>query len=78
MYRISLSFSQIMDLVRQLPFNEKVKLGKEIEQEARNIKLSELLSTFRTDELTEDVINTEVDIVRQEIYDEKKKSKGNN
>jgi hypothetical protein len=71
-YKISLSFSQILEVVKQLPVNEKIKLSKELEKETKNKKLTELLNSFKTDELSEEIINQEVEIVRQELYARKK------
>lgn len=67
-YNISLSFSQILDLVRQLPRSQKIKLSKELEKEAVDSNLSKLLDAFRTEDLLLDVIDEEVDLVRQELY----------
>jgi len=72
-YTISLNFNQILDLVRQLPQNQKIKLSKELEKEAINTKLSQLLTTFRTEELSLDIIDQEVELVRQELYAKSKK-----
>ena len=67
-YKISLSYGQILNLVRQLPNREKVKLSKELAKEAIDKRLSRLLNAFRTDEISEEEINTEVEKVRAEIY----------
>lgn len=72
-FNISLSFNQILDLVRQLPKNQKIKLSKELEKEGIDTKLTKLLADFRTDELSLDAINQEVEQVRQEIYARTKK-----
>ncbi len=72
-YNISLSFNQILDLVRQLPKNQKIKLSKELEKEAIDIKLSKLLTSFRTEELPLDIIDHEAELVRQELYAKSKK-----
>ena len=66
---MNLSFDQILDLVRQLPKNEKIKLTGELEKEAIESKLSELLTEFRTDELSFEEITHEVEAVRQEVHD---------
>lgn len=71
---ISLSFNQILDLVRQLPKKQKIKLTKELEKEVINSKLSTLLETFKTDDLSMDTISKEVEIVRKELYERSKKS----
>ena len=67
-YQISLNFEQILELVQQLPLADKLRLSKELEKETRDLKLTELLETFQTDELDLDTINEEVETVRAEIY----------
>ena len=73
-YQISLSFDQILDLVKQLPYKDKAKLSKELEKETKNQTLSRLLNSFRTDELSQEEIDKEVELVRAEIYAKKKKN----
>lgn len=72
-FNISLSFNQILDLVRQLPKNQKIKLSRELEKETINTKLSKLLTSFRTEELSLNIIDQEVESVRQELYAKSKK-----
>ncbi len=73
-YTISLSFNQILDIVRQLPKRQKVKLVKELEKEVIDTKLTKLLDSFKTEELSMDTIDQEVEIVRQELYANSKKN----
>lgn len=68
MYNIDLRFEQILDLVKQLPKRDKLRLSKELEKEIIETKLSSLLKAFKTDDLDQDVINKEVEIVRTELY----------
>lgn len=70
---ISLSFNQILDLVLQLPRQQKIKLSKELEKEVIESKLTELLTEFRTDELSFDEITKEVEELRQELYEKRKR-----
>lgn len=70
--QIDITFDQILTLVRQLPMLDKIKLTKELEKEGIESKLSGLLRNFRTEELSMDIINEEVEIVRQQLYDGKK------
>lgn len=65
---INISFSQILELIRQLPKEKKVDLSKELEKEAIESKLTELLTEFQTDELSFEEITHEVEAVRQELY----------
>lgn len=67
-YNIDLGFDQILDLVRQLPKKEKIRLSKELERDVIDAKLTSLLKAFKTDDLDQDTINTEVDIVRTELH----------
>jgi hypothetical protein len=71
-YTISLDFDQILDLVKQLSKKEKLKLSKELERDITGAKLTSLLKAFKTDELTQDTINKEVEIVRAELYTKSK------
>ncbi len=71
-YKISLNYGQILELVKQLPKKDKVKLSKELAKEAIDARLTRLLTSFSTDELTEDIINSEVENIRSEIYARKK------
>ncbi|MCU0382553.1 MAG: hypothetical protein MUF68_00675 [Cyclobacteriaceae bacterium] len=73
-YHINLGYEQILDLVKQLPRKEKLKLSKELEKEVIQTKLAELLKAFKTDKLKQETIDQEVEIVRASIY---AKSKGN-
>jgi hypothetical protein len=70
--QIDITFDQVLALVRQLPIKEKIKLTKESEKEAIETRMSGLLKTFRTKELSLDTINKEVEIVRKQTYDKQK------
>ena len=67
-YQLTLNFDQILDLVKQLPESDKIKLSQELEKETLNHKLTQLLETFKTDELSLETITEEVEEVRAEIY----------
>ncbi len=69
---IEITFDQVLNLVKQLPTKDKIKLTKELEKEGINSKLTRLLKTFKTNELSLDLINSEVEIVRQSIYEAQK------
>ncbi|MBU0487146.1 MAG: hypothetical protein KKA07_08775 [Bacteroidetes bacterium] len=73
-YNISLNFNQILQLVRQLPVTEKIMLSRELEKEALSSKLTQLLEAFKTNELDDQTIKSEVDRVRDVIYGKKKKN----
>ncbi len=71
--QIELTFDQILLLVKQLPKRDKLKLTKELEKEAISSKLSQLLGTFKTKDLDLKTIDREVEMVRQEIYEARKR-----
>ena len=70
--QIDLTFEQILSMVKQLPRQQKIKLSKELEKEGIETKLTSLLKTFRTDELSLETIREEAESVRQEIYVQQK------
>ncbi|MCL1464152.1 type II toxin-antitoxin system VapB15 family antitoxin [Argonema galeatum] len=67
-YQLSLNFEQVLALVKQLPYPEKLQLSQELEKEVLNSKLTALLESFKTDELSLETIAEEVEAVRSEIY----------
>ncbi|MEG4808709.1 hypothetical protein QUA82_13830 [Microcoleus sp. F8-D3] len=67
-YQLSLNFEQILSLVKQLPYPEKLQLSQELEKEVLNSKLTALLESFSTDELSLETITQEVEAVRSEIH----------
>ncbi|NCQ93671.1 MAG: hypothetical protein GPJ19_24250 [Microcystis aeruginosa LG13-13] len=69
-YQLTLNFDQILDLVKQLPESDKIQLSKELEKETLNHKLTQLLETFKTGELSLETITEEVEEVRAEIYEQ--------
>jgi len=68
---IKLSFPQLLELVKKLPGEQKLKLSKELERETIQTKLTELLTSFQTNDLTMDQITEEVEKVRQQKYDQR-------
>lgn len=67
-YQLTLTFEQILSLVEQLPDIEKIQLSQELEKYTLSQKLTELLETFKTDELSLETIDEEVEAVRTELY----------
>lgn len=68
---MNLSFSQILELVRNLPGEQKIEISRELEKETIGSKLTELLTVFRTDKLSMKEITLEVEQVRQDLYDKR-------
>jgi predicted DNA-binding protein YlxM (UPF0122 family) len=55
-----------------MPIQQKIKLSKELEKESIGEVLTKLLTVFHTEELSLETIDSEVEIVRQQIYDRQK------
>lgn len=70
--QLEVTYDQVLALVRKLPTQQKIKLSKDLEKEGISSKLSEILKTFKTNELSLETINAEVEIVRQKFYERKK------
>ena len=70
--QIDLTFEQVLSVVKQLPKEQQIQLTKELEKEVVGDKLTRLLKSFRTNDLSLETINEEVELVRQEIYDREK------
>ena len=66
---IDLTFDQVLDMVKQLPLQQKIRLSKELEKETIDSMLTRLLESFRTDELDQNTIDAEVERVRQKLYE---------
>lgn len=71
-FNIPLNLNQIFELVKQLPMKEKIKLSKELEKDTLDKKLTSLLQSFKTNELSQSTIDKEVEAVRAELYGSKK------
>ena len=65
---ISLNFNQILEIVQQLSDQEKLELNQVLTKDLINKKLTGFLEDFKTDELSLELINQEVETVRSEIY----------
>ena len=66
---VDLTFDQVLDIVKQLPLQQKIQLTEALEKEAVDNRLSRLLQSFRTDVLDWDTLTQEVESVRQELYE---------
>jgi len=70
--QLEVTYDQVLSLVRKLPAQQKIRLSKDLEKEGISSKLSEILKSFKTNELSLETINREVEIVRQKFYERKK------
>ena len=71
-YQLSPSFEQVLSLVKQLPEADKLKLSEALSKELLDSKLTHLLQSFKTDEISLAEITQEVEVeaVRTEIHDQ--------
>ena len=67
--QVNITFEQVLNIVKQLPTEEKLMLTKELEKEGIKSKLNAILQILKTDELTQQIIDEEVEIVRKSLYD---------
>jgi hypothetical protein len=63
-FNIPLHYNQILMLVKQLPIKEKIKLSQELEKDTLDKKLTLLLKSFKTNSLSQSIIDSEVEAVR--------------
>jgi len=70
--QVDITFEEVFALVKKLPIKEKIKLTQALEKESIETKLTSLLKTFKTKNLSIDTINKEVETVRQQIYEGQK------
>ena len=70
--RLNVDFTQILELVKQLPRKEKIILSKELQKDTLDRELTQLLTAFKTSELSQKNIDKEVEAVRSELYAQRK------
>lgn len=75
--KIRLNYNQILELTQQLSDDDKLELSRALAVETRDIKLRRLLSAFKTDEISQEEIDAEVEAVRQETYEKRLRDKNN-
>lgn len=73
---LNLDYGQILSLVKQLPVRTQLRLGRILTKEATQAELNHFLETFRTDELSEEDILSEVKQVRKERHARRKEEAG--
>lgn len=75
--KIRLNYSQVLELARQLSDEDKLELNRALSAEARSIKLRRLLKTLKTDEISQEEVDEEVEAVRQEAYEMRLRNENN-
>ena len=73
---LNLSYNQIVSLVKQLPTRTQLRLGRVLTKEATQAEMEHFLNVFKTDNISEEDILTEVKQVRKERYARRKKEAG--
>ena len=68
---IDISYDQMLLLLQQMPVRSQLKIGKALTRQNTRVELTHFLDTFRTDEISEEDIMSEVKAVRQERYAKK-------
>ena len=74
---LNLSYNQIVSLVKQLPTRTQLRLGRVLTKEATQAEMEHFLNVFKTDNISEEDILTEVKQVRKERYARQQESTGN-
>lgn len=67
----NLAYIQALKLASELPLEDKVRLNEELRAEIRKARVDHIFQIFKNDELTEEEITAEVEIVRQQMYEER-------
>lgn len=77
-FNIRLNYNQIRDIVGQLSDEDKLRLADELIAQTRKSKLEYFQRVFKGDEAVDELlsmgeIQEEVDAVRQELYEKRKR-----
>ena len=68
---INISYNQVLMLLQQLPVRSQLKIGRALTRQNIRAELNQFLETFRTDEISDDDILSEVKAVRRERHAKK-------
>jgi hypothetical protein len=71
--RLDLTTAQVKALVRQLPKKARMSIAQEIARDVLAKEFTELVDSFKTDDLDEETIRKEVEAVRSRRYAARKK-----
>lgn len=66
-----MNYTQIMNLVMQMPVRSRMRLGKALTRNSTEQELCHFLATFKTDDISEEDILDEVKAVRQQRHTRK-------
>lgn len=70
---LNIEFNQLLTLIKQCDVNQKLAIVKAIEKDTFKIRFKELIDELKANDITIDEINEEVELVRKERYNSKKK-----
>ncbi len=70
-YTLNLSPEQVLAIFRQLSYDDKMRIIEELRSSTFRQRFDNLLSTLKTDGLTEEDIISEVEEVRKSRYGKK-------
>ncbi len=70
----SIDLNQLKRLIGQRDISEKLELIRELEKDTYPIRFRQLLKRMKIDDLTFDEITSEVELVRTQRYNAKKKA----
>jgi len=70
----SIDLDQLKRLIGQRDISEKLELIRELEKDTYPIRFRQLLKRLKIDDLTLDEITSEVELVRSQRYNAKKKA----
>lgn len=71
--KLNIEFNQLLTLIKQCDVNQKLAIVKAIEKDTFKIRFKELIDELKANDITIDEINEEVELVRKERYNSKKK-----
>ena len=69
---IDISYNQMLMLLQQLPVRSQLRIGKALTRQNIRAELNYFLDTFRTDDISDADILSEVKAVRRERYAKRK------
>lgn len=71
----NLAYIKALKLANELLLEDKIRLGEELRAEIRKARTDHIFNIFKNDELTEEEITVEVEYVRQQMYEERKRKR---
>jgi ribosomal protein L29 len=71
-YNIQVNYEQIISLIRQLKYEDKVNILKELKESTFKKRFKKLLDSLKTNELPLNEITKEVEAVRAKRYEKGK------